>query len=165
MKISVERDILLKSLNHIQSVVERRNTIPILSNVKIIANNEGISLTATDLDLEIIEKLDKANTIEEGQITTSAHTLYDIVRKLPEGSSLDIATKDNEKLELSCGQSNFELSTLPIEDFPEMSSGEMQCNFIIGSEELANMIDKSKFAISTEETRYYLNGIFFSCNQ
>ena len=155
MKISVERDILLKSLNHIQSVVERRNTIPILSNVKIIANNEGISLTATDLDLEIIEKLDKANTIEEGQITTSAHTLYDIVRKLPEGSSLDIATKDNEKLELSCGQSNFELSTLPIEDFPEMSSGEMPCNFIIDSEELANMIDKSKFAISTEETRYY----------
>ena len=64
MKISVERDILLKSLNHIQSVVERRNTIPILSNVKIIANNEGISLTATDLDLEIIESLDKANTIE-----------------------------------------------------------------------------------------------------
>ena len=139
MKISVERDILLKSLNHIQSVVERRNTIPILSNVKIIANNEGISLTATDLDLEIIEKLDKANTIEEGQITTSAHTLYDIVRKLPEGSSLDIATKDNEKLELSCGQSNFELSTLPIEDFPEMSSGEMPCNFIIDSEELATV--------------------------
>ncbi len=135
MKISVERDILLKSLNHIQSVVERRNTIPILSNVKIIANNEGISLTATDLDLEIIERLDKANTIEEGQITTSAHTLYDIVRKLPEGSSLDITT--------------------------EMSSGEMPCNFIIDSEELANMIDKSKFAISTEETRYYLNGIFF----
>ena len=161
MKISVERDILLKSLNHIQSVVERRNTIPILSNVKIIANNEGISLTATDLDLEIIESLDKANTIEDGEITTSAHTLYDIVRKLPEGSSLDIATKDNDKLELSCGQSNFELSTLPVEDFPEMSSGEMPCNFIIDSEELANMIDKSKFAISTEETRYYLNGIFF----
>ena len=161
MKISVERDILLKSLNHIQSVVERRNTIPILSNVKIIANNEGISLTATDLDLEIIEKLDKANTAEEGQITTSAHTLYDIVRKLPEGSLLDITTKDNEKLELSCGKSNFELSTLPIEDFPEMSSGEMPCNFIIDSEELATMIDKSKFAISTEETRYYLNGIFF----
>ena len=111
MKISVERDILLKSLNHIQSVVERRNTIPILSNVKIIANNEGISLTATDLDLEIIESLDEANTIEDGEITTSAHTLYDIVRKLPEGSSLDIATKDNDKLELSCGQSNFELST------------------------------------------------------
>ena len=161
MRISVERDILLKSLNHIQSVVERRNTIPILSNVKIIANSEGISLTATDLDLEIIESLDKANTIEDGEITTSAHTLYDIVRKLPEGSSLDIATKDNDKLELSCGQSNFELSTLPVEDFPEMSSGEMPCNFIIDSEELANMIDKSKFAISTEETRYYLNGIFF----
>ena len=161
MKISVERDILLKSLNHIQSVVERRNTIPILSNVKIIANNEGISLTATDLDLEIIESLDKANTIEDGEITTSAHTLYDIVRKLPEGSSLDIANKDNDKLELSCGQSNFELSTLPVEDFPEMSAGEMPCNFIIDSEELANMIDKSKFAISTEETRYYLNGIFF----
>lgn len=161
MRISVERDILLKSLNHIQSVVERRNTIPILSNVKIIANESGISLTATDLDLEIIENLDKATTLDEGKITTSAHTLYDIVRKLPEGSSLDISAKDNEKLDLVCGQSNFELSTLPIEDFPEMSAGEMPCNFTIDTEELASMIDKSKFAISTEETRYYLNGIFF----
>ena len=80
MKISVERDILLKSLNHIQSVVERRNTIPILSNVKIIANNEGISLTATDLDLEIIESLDKANTIEDGEITTSAPVSYTHLR-------------------------------------------------------------------------------------
>ena len=161
MRISIERDILLKSLGHIQSVVERRNTIPILSNVKIIADDNGITLTATDLDLEIIEKLEKANTLEGGMITTSAHTLYDIVRKLPEGSSIDISTKENEKLEFSCGQSNFELSTLPIEDFPEMSASEMICNFMIDSEDLANMIDKSKFAISTEETRYYLNGIFF----
>ncbi len=160
MKISIERDILLKSLNHIQSVVERRNTIPILSNVKVISSDSGISLTATDLDLEIIENLEKANTLESGIVTTSAHTLYDIVRKLPEGSTVDISTKENDKLELSCGQSNFELSTLPEEDFPEMSSGEMPCNFVIGCDEMANMIDKSKFAISTEETRYYLNGIF-----
>ena len=160
MKISIERDILLKSLNHIQSVVERRNTIPILSNVKVISSDSGISLTATDLDLEIIESLEKANTIESGVVTTSAHTLYDIVRKLPEGSTVDISAKENDKLELSCGQSNFELSTLPEEDFPEMSSGEMPCNFVIGCDEMANMIDKSKFAISTEETRYYLNGIF-----
>ena len=93
MKISIERDILLKGLNHVHSVVERRNTIPVLSNVKIKADDEGISLTATDLDLEIIENL-KANTLDAGITTTSAHTLYDIVRKLPEGSQIDIEKND-----------------------------------------------------------------------
>ncbi|MBV44813.1 MAG: DNA polymerase III subunit beta [Rhodobiaceae bacterium] len=159
MKISIERDILLKGLNHVHSVVERRNTIPVLSNVKIKADEEGISLTATDLDLEIIENL-KANTLDAGVTTASAHTLYDIVRKLPEGSQIDIEKNENNLIILNCGQSNFELSTLPDEDFPEMSSGEMPCNFTIGSKDFAKIIDKSRFAISTEETRYYLNGIF-----
>ena len=159
MKISIDRGILLKALNHVQSVVERRNTIPILSNVKIDANEKNISLVATDLDLEIIESID-ANVSGSGSTTVSAHTLYDIVRKIPEGSMIEMELNSNDQMEIKSGQSNFDLPCLPDEDFPEMSSGEMPCGFSIDSGNLARLIDKAKFAISTEETRYYLNGIF-----
>ena len=159
MKISIDRGILLKALNHVQSVVERRNTIPILSNVKIDANEKNISLIATDLDLEIIEFID-ANVSVSGSTTVSAHTLYDIVRKIPEESMIEIELKSNDQMEIKSGQSNFDLPCLPDEDFPEMSSGEMPCGFSIESSDLARLIDKARFAISTEETRYYLNGIF-----
>ena len=159
MKISIDRGILLKALNHVQSVVERRNTIPILSNVKIDANEKNLSLVATDLDLEIIESID-ANVAGSGSTTVSAHTLYDIVRKIPEGSMIEMELNNNDQMEIKSGQSNFDLPCLPDEDFPEMSSGEMPCGFSIGSDDLARLIDKAKFAISTEETRYYLNGIF-----
>ena len=159
MKISVDRGILLKALNHVQSVVERRNTIPILSNVKIDANEKNISLIATDLDLEIIEFID-ANVSVSGSTTVSAHTLYDIVRKIPEESMIEMELNSNDQMEIKSGQSNFDLPCLPDEDFPEMSSGEMPCGFSIESSDLARLIDKARFAISTEETRYYLNGIF-----
>ena len=159
MKISIDRGILLKALNHVQSVVERRNTIPILSNVKIDANEKNISLIATDLDLEIIEAIN-ANVLKPGSTTVSAHTLYDIVRKIPEGSLIDMELNNNDQMEIRSGQSNFDLPSLPDEDFPEMSSGEMPCGFTIDTTDLARLIDKTRFAISTEETRYYLNGIF-----
>ena len=159
MKISIDRGILLKALNHVQSVVERRNTIPILSNVKIDANEKNISLIATDLDLEIIEFID-ANVSVSGSTTVSAHTLYDIVRKIPEESMIEMELNSNDQMEIKSGQSNFDLPCLPDEDFPEMSSGEMPCGFSIESSDLARLIDKARFAISTEETRYYLNGIF-----
>ena len=159
MKISIDRGALLKALNHVQSVVERRNTIPILSNVKIDADEKGISLIATDLDLEIIEKVE-ANVSQIGSTTVSAHILYDIVRKISEGSSIEIEQNQNDQMELKSGQSNFDLPCLPDEDFPEMSSGEMPCNFSMNSGDIKRLIDKTRFAISTEETRYYLNGIF-----
>tara|TARA_B100000424_G_scaffold261569_1_gene246680 strand:- start:104 stop:1207 length:1104 start_codon:yes stop_codon:yes gene_type:complete len=159
MKISIDRGILLKALNHVQSVVERRNTIPILSNVKIDANEKNISLIATDLDLEIIEFID-ANVSVIGSTTVSAHTLYDIVRKIPEDSMIEIELNSNGQMEIKSGQSNFDLPCLSDEDFPEMSSGEMPFGFSIESSDLARLIDKARFAISTEETRYYLNGIF-----
>ena len=159
MKISIDRGALLKALNHVQSVVERRNTIPILSNVKIDADEKSISLIATDLDLEIIEKVE-ANVSQVGSTTVSAHILYDIVRKISEGSSIEIEQNQNDQMELKSGQSNFDLPCLPDEDFPEMSSGEMPCNFSMNSGDIKRLIDKTRFAISTEETRYYLNGIF-----
>ena len=104
MKISVDRGILLKALNHVQSVVERRNTIPILSNVKIAANKKNISLIATDLDLEIIEFID-ANVSVSGSTTVSAHTLYDIVRKIPEESLIEIELNSNDQMKIKSGQS------------------------------------------------------------
>ena len=109
MKISIDRGILLKALNHVQSVVERRNTIPILSNVKIDANEKNISLIATDLDLEIIESID-ANVKGSGSTTVSAHTLYDIVRKIPEGSVIEMELNNNDQMEIKSGQSNFDLT-------------------------------------------------------
>ena len=128
MKISIDRGILLKALNHVQSVVERRNTIPILSNVKIDANEKNISLIATDLDLEIIESVN-ANVSTSGSTTVSAHTLYDIVRKIPEGSMIEMELNSNDQMEIKSGQSNFDLPCLPDEDFPEMSSGEMPVSY------------------------------------
>ncbi|TNE38102.1 MAG: DNA polymerase III subunit beta [Alphaproteobacteria bacterium] len=161
MKITIERGALLKSLSHVQSVVERRNTIPILSNVLIQASGGALSFTATDLDMEIVESL-VADVIEEGGTTAPAHTLYDIVRKLPDGSQVQLESGGKDpRLMLRAGRSEFALACLPREDFPVLSAGELPHSFAIEAKELAKLIDKSKFAISMEETRYYLNGIYF----
>ena len=159
MKFTIERSALLKTLNHVHSVVERRNTIPILSNVLIEASGDGVALTATDLDLAIIETA-KAIVSEEGATTVPAQTLFDIVRKLPDGSEVEIAEVESGRLSIKAGRSRFTLASLPREDFPEMSAGDMPHRFTLTSEEVKRLIDKARFAISTEETRYYLNGIY-----
>jgi len=160
MKTTIERSALLKSLNHVQSVVERRNTIPILSNVLIEARDNAVSLTATDLDIEIVESI-PATVGQAGATTASAHTLYDIVRKLPDGAQVELDYSETEsRLNLKAGRSRFALACLPREDFPEMASGDLPNRFMIESQEVVRLIDKTKFAISTEETRYYLNGIY-----
>lgn len=160
MKITIERGALLKALNHVQSVVERRNTIPILSNVLLQAENGKLSLSATDLDIEIVEELD-ADVIDEGGTTAPAHTLYDIVRKLPDGSQVQIEFGgDDPRLSLRAGRSDFALACLPREDFPLLAAGDLPHKFSISTKDLNRLVDKAKFAISTEETRYYLNGIY-----
>jgi DNA polymerase-3 subunit beta len=160
MKLTIERAALLKSLAHVQSVVERRNTIPILSNVLLEAAGGKLSLTATDMDLTIVEEVE-AEIGAEGATTAPAHTLYDIVRKLPDGSQIEIAmTGENGQMTLSAGRSTFTLTTLPREDFPASSQGEMPQKFQVPAAELRNLVDRTRFAISTEETRYYLNGIY-----
>ncbi|MEX0839980.1 MAG: DNA polymerase III subunit beta [Parvibaculum sp.] len=160
MKITIERGALLKSLNHVQSVVERRNTIPILSNVLIKAADGQLSLTATDLDIEVVEAID-ADVAQPGATTASAHTLYDIVRKLPEGAQVELSTGTDEgRLQLTAGRSRFALQSLPQEDFPAMAAGSLPHRFEIPAEAMRRLIDKTRFAISTEETRYYLNGIY-----
>lgn len=160
MNITIERAALLRSLSHVQSVVERRATIPILSNVLLRASADCLSLAATDMDLEIIETA-PANVRKPGGITAPAHTLFDIVRKLPDGSEVQLETSpDGGSMTLRSGRSTFRLPCLPIEDFPQLSGGEFKVRFDIAAATLRKLIDRSRFAISTEETRYYLNGIY-----
>jgi DNA polymerase-3 subunit beta len=161
MKITVERGAFLKALSHVQSVVERRNTIPILSNVMIEAAKGKLKLTATDLDIEIVESL-AADVIRNGAATAPAHMLYDIVRKLPEGAQVqaELLTSEGGRLAVSAGSSRFELACLPKEDFPQMAAGALPHKFRVESADLKRLIDKTRFAISTEETRFYLNGIY-----
>jgi len=159
MKITIERAALLKSLGHVQSVVERRNTIPILSNVKIEATDGKLRFNATDMDLDMVDSV-AANVASPGATTVPAHTLYDIVRKLPDGSQVELDATGDGQMVLSAGRSRFTLSCLPTEEFPVMSGGELPHNFSLTAVELRALIDRTKFAISTEETRYYLNGIY-----
>ena len=161
MKLTIERTALLGSLSHVQSVVERRNTIPILSNLRLDADEgDQVRLTATDMDLAVVEGA-AATVGQAGATTTPAHTLYDIVRKLPEGAQVEIGSDGaGGQLELRSGRSRFKLSCLPVEDFPVMAEGDLPYSFKLPVEHLRRLIDKTRFAISTEETRYYLNGIY-----
>ncbi len=161
MKITVERGAFLKALSHVQSVVERRNTIPILSNVMIDAAKGKLKLTATDLDIEIVESI-PADVIRNGAATAPAHMLYDIVRKLPEGAQVqvELLTSEGGRLQVSAGSVRFELACLPKEDFPQMAAGALPHKFRVEATDLKHLIDKTRFAISTEETRFYLNGIY-----
>ncbi len=160
MKVTLERAALLKSLGHVHRVVERRNTIPILSNVLIQAKGGALLLKATDLDLEVTEKL-AADVGSAGGTTLPAHTLYDIVRKLPDGAQVSLETTgETGQLQLRSGRSRFNLQTLPDSDFPDLAAGDFSHDFTLLAGDLKRLIDKTQFAISNEETRYYLNGIF-----
>ncbi|MFO1049940.1 MAG: DNA polymerase III subunit beta [Geminicoccaceae bacterium] len=158
MKLSIERSALLRSLAHVQNVVERRTTIPILSNVKLAADDGRLGLTATDMDLSLVAH-EAAEVTRKGTTTAAAHTLFDIVRKLPEGSEVGIEQNEGGELTVRAGRSVFNLPTLPADEFPAIGEEELAVNFAIGAADLARLIDKTRFAISTEETRYYLNGI------
>jgi DNA polymerase-3 subunit beta len=165
MKLTIERTALLNALSHVQSVVERRNTIPILANVLLDASKGRLSLTATDMDLAIVESV-AADVGKTGSTTVQVHTLYDIVRKLPEGSQVVIdASGGKDQATVRAGRSTFTLAALPADDFPKMTGGELPNNFDLASNDLRNLVDRTRFAISTEETRYYLNGIYLHATQ
>ena len=165
MKVTVERAQLLKSLGHVHRVVERRNTIPILGNVLVRAENARLSLKATDLDLEVTETL-AAETATGGSTTVPAHMFYDIVRKLPDGAQIVLeADGDRAVLAIRAGRSRFTLQTLPESDFPDLAAGDMTHSFSLAAADVKRLIDRTQFAISTEETRYYLNGIYLHAAQ
>ena len=160
MKATLERTALLKALGHVHRIVERRNTIPILSNVLIEAKDRRLTLKATDLDLEATESA-PADITQEGGTTVPAHVLYDIVRKLPEGAQVSLEMSgEKSQLLVRSGRSRFHLQCLPTSDFPDLAIGELSHRFTLPASALKTLIEKTQFAISTEETRYYLNGIY-----
>lgn len=164
MKFTIERSTLLKLLTHVQNVVEKRQTIPILSNIKIdvVKDLEGerVTIKATDMDLEVIESA-AAKVEDGGSVTASAHKLLEIARKLPEGAEVEIALDaKTSQLKISSGRTKFQLATLPGDEFPSISEGSMPINFTLTAAELSSLFDRTLFAVSQEETRYYLNGIY-----
>ena len=165
MKITIDRAALLKPLGHVQSVVERRNTIPILSNVLLRAGDGRLSLTATDMDMSIIESVGCAID-QPGETTVAAQMIHEIVRKLPDGAEVELDTAgDSDRMTIRAGRSVFTLPTLPVEDFPAVSRDDLSVAFTLSATDAKMLIDRTRFAISTEETRYYLNGIYLHAGQ
>jgi DNA polymerase-3 subunit beta len=165
MKVTVEQAALLKALGHVHRVVERRNTIPILANVLLRAEAGQLSLKATDLDIDIVEII-AAEVTMPGTTTVPAHVLYDIVRKLADGAQVSFEQDGaSGQVSLRSGRSRFSLQTLPESDFPDLAPGEMSHRFEINAGSLRSLIEKTQFAISTEETRYYLNGIYLHATE
>jgi DNA polymerase-3 subunit beta len=158
MKLTIDRNALMRALSHVQAVVERRNTIPILSNILLKAEGDRLHVTATDLDIEASDAAE-ARVKKAGEVTAPAQTLFDVVRKLPEGSEISLDLSES-RLSITAGRSKFALPTLPAADFQTMAREEAPIRFEVAAADLRRLIDKTKFAISTEETRYYLNGIY-----
>lgn len=158
MKIVLERSVLLKALDHLRNIVERRNTIPILSNILVEANATKLKLTATDIDMEASEVVEAVSD-KAGATTLPAHLLHDIVRKLPDGSQVTIEVGEHTAA-VKAGRSKFNLSTLPKEDFPPLSVGKMSHSFTMPASAPAKLIGAVRMSMSTEETRYYLNGFY-----
>lgn len=165
MRVILERSNLLKSLNHVHRVVERRTTIPILSNVLMAADGNKLELKATDLDLEIDEAT-PATAEQSGATTVPAHLLYDIVRKLPDGAEVMLKLDESgNAMSVISGRTSFKLQCLPQSDFPQLSAGTFSHVFRLPAAALKGLIEKTQFAISTEETRYYLNGIYLHTHE
>jgi DNA polymerase-3 subunit beta len=160
MKFSIDRAALLRALAHVQSVVERRSTIPILSNVLLKADDGMLTLSTTDMDIEMTEAI-AADVTKSGQITAPAVTLHDIIRKFPDASKVTLELDPSGNfITVKAGRSDFRLSSLPVSDFPQFGGGEFPTSFAVRAADLRALIDRTKFAMSTEETRYYLNGIY-----
>lgn len=161
LNVILEKNDFMKALSHCQGIVERRNTVPILAHVLLETEGDKLKITATDLEISFVETV-PAHVKAHGSATVSAHLLFDVVKKLPEGSQIELKMGENgDFLHLQSGRSTYNFSCLPPLDFPIMATEELPSTFKIHAAELARLIDKTRFSMSTEETRYYLNGIFF----
>jgi DNA polymerase-3 subunit beta len=161
MKFTAEKAILLKALGHVQSVVERRNTIPILANVLLAAEGGLLRLTATDMEIAVVEEVPGVEVARPGRTTAPAATLHEIVRKLPDGARVELDHAGGDApLKLRAGRFHTDLAVLPVDDFPSMTEGKLPHQFSLPAGQLRELVDRTRFAISTEETRYYLNGIY-----
>ena len=161
MKFEVTKDNIFRTLSHIQGIVDKKNNLPILSNILIEAKNNSITLTSTDMDISIIEEL-QCNVIEEGSTTINSQIFYDIVRKIEGDSNIEIISNNGKLLTLRANGSRFSLACLPKEEFPIIDFKREESTIKINSNIIFKLIDKTKFAVSNEETRYFLNGIYFN---
>ena len=160
MEFKINSSDLLKALSHIHGIVEVRHTLPILSNIILKAKDNELTLSSTNLDIYCADKI-KSEVSIAGEISVSAVTFFEIVKRLPSGSEVMMKMEEGEnEIILKCGRSKFNLSTLKTDDFPIISDNDLSTNFVLSADELIRIIDKTKFAVSNEETRYYLNGIF-----
>ena len=159
MRAKINKKSLVQTLSHLHSVVEKRNTIPILANVLIEARDKNLILAATDMEISELQSI-YCEVLQEGAITTPAHILYDIIRKLPDEAMIELESTEGKKLEIKTDDISFSLMCLPPNDFPDIHSGEYPEGFDIDTNSLRRLIDKTIFSVSTEETRYYLNGIY-----
>ena len=160
MEFKINSTDLLKALSHIHGIVEVRHTLPILSNIILEAKDDKLMLSSTNLDIYCSDKI-KAEVLQSGEVSVSAVTFFEIIKRLPSGSEVLMTMEEGEnEIRLTCGRSKFNLSTLKTDDFPIISDSDLSTNFVLSADELIRIIDKTKFAVSNEETRYYLNGIF-----
>ena len=160
MEFKINSTDLLKALSHIHGIVEVRHTLPILSNIILEAKDDKLILSSTNLDIYCSDKI-KAEVLQSGEVSVSAVTFFEIIKRLPSGSEVLMIMEEGEnEIKLTCGRSKFNLSTLKTDDFPIISDSDLSTNFVLSADELIRIIDKTKFAVSNEETRYYLNGIF-----
>ena len=160
MEFKINSTDLLKALSHIHGIVEVRHTLPILSNIILEAKDDKLILSSTNLDIYCSDKI-KAEVLKSGEVSVSAITFFEIIKRLPSGSEVLMIMEEGEnEIRLTCGRSKFNLSTLKTDDFPIISDSDLSTNFVLSADELIRIIDKTKFAVSNEETRYYLNGIF-----
>ena len=160
MKFSLNQQDLQLALNYCQGVIEKRSTLPILSNILLEANNSNLTITATDLDLIFVHQIENIEVIEEGKTTTTSSIMYDIVRKFSSGKKINLTLNENNKLHLESDKSNFNLNCISASEFPVTDENFNQNEFLIRSKQLLKLLNKCKFSVSNDETRHYLSGIY-----
>ena len=165
MKFNINQQDLQKSLNYCQGVIEKRSTLPILSNVLLDVSNGKLTITATDLDLIFIHQISNIEILEEGKTTTSASIMYDIVRKISSGKKINFSNPSENKLQLESEKSLFNLNCINASEFPLTDENFNKNEFVINSKHFLKLLNKCKFSISNDETRHYLTGIFFHQTQ
>ncbi len=161
MKFNINQQDLQQALNYCQGVIEKRSTLPILSNVLLEVNNSKLTITATDLDLIFIHQINNIEVVEEGKTTTTSSIMYDIIRKFSSGKKINLSLTDVSKLQLESEKSIFNLNCISASEFPLTNENFNENEFVINSKKLLKLLNKCKFSISNDETRHYLSGIYF----
>ena len=165
MKFNVNQQDLQQALSYCQGVIEKRSTLPILSNVLLNANNSKLTITATDLDLIFIHQINNIEVLTEGNTTTTSSIMYDIVRKFSSGNKVNLFLNDTNKLQLESEKSIFNLNCISSSEFPLTDENFNDNEFLINSKNLLKLLNKCKFSISNDETRHYLSGIYLHQNE